>query len=115
MESHQASLRTACKTVGISRSSYDYQRDTMRDQVVIEELQRLAENYPTYGFQMMFDKLRQEGFEWNHKRVYRLYKALNLNLRRKRKKNGYLTDIQRNWLYRIGQIIHGLPISCLMH
>jgi putative transposase len=58
----------------------------MRDQVVIEELQRLAESYPAYGFQMMFDKLRQEGFAWNRKRVYRLYKALNLNLRRKGKR-----------------------------
>jgi len=84
--SHQASLRTACKIIGISRSSYDYEPDTTRDQVVIEALQRLAENYPAYGFQMMFDKLRQEGFTWNHKRVYRVYRALKLNLRRKGKK-----------------------------
>lgn len=72
--------------VGISRSSYAYEPDTTRDQVVIEALLRLAEDYPAYGFQMMFDKLRQEGFVWNHKRIYRLYRALKLNLRRKGKK-----------------------------
>lgn len=76
----------ASKLVGISRSSYDYEPDTQRDQVVIEALQRLAENHPGYGFQMMFDKLRQEGFTWNHKRVYRIYRVLKLNLRRKGKK-----------------------------
>ncbi len=35
---HQTSLRTACKVVGISRSSYAYEPDTTRDQVVIEAL-----------------------------------------------------------------------------
>lgn len=86
IRSHQASLRTACNVVGISRSSYAYEPDITRDMVVIEKLQCLAEDYPAYGFQMMFDKLRQEGFTWNHKRVYRIYRALKLNLRRKGKK-----------------------------
>ncbi len=83
---HQASLRTACNVVGLSRSSYKYEPDLTRDQVVIAALQRLAEDYPSYGFQMMFDKLRQEGLAWNHKRVYRIYRSLKLNLRRKGKK-----------------------------
>ncbi len=76
----------ACRTVGISRSLYDYEPDTTRGQPVIKALQRLAEDYPAYGFQMMFDKLKQDGYSWNHKRVYRIYKALKLNLRSKGKK-----------------------------
>lgn len=72
--------------VGISRSVYAYEPDIHRDQAIIEALQRLAETYPAYGFEKMFDKLRQEGFAWNHKRVYRIYKVLYLNLRRKGKK-----------------------------
>lgn len=72
--------------MGISRSLYAYEPDTTRDAVVVEALQRLAQAYPAYGFEKMFAKLRNEGFMWNHKRVYRIYKALNLNLRRKHKR-----------------------------
>lgn len=83
---HQLSQRSACKAINISRSSYAYEPDTERDRPVIEALQQLAEREPTYGFGLMFDTLRREGKPWNHKRVYRLYKLLKLNFRRKGKK-----------------------------
>lgn len=65
----------------MSRSSYQYEPDTEKDFPIIEALIRLADSYPAYGFQMMFNKLRQEGKLWNHKRVYRIYKALKLKSR----------------------------------
>lgn len=70
----------------MSRTSYRYEPDSERDNPVIDALLRLAEQYPAYGFQKMFDKIRQERHRWNHKRVYRIYKALKLHLRRKGKK-----------------------------
>jgi len=35
---------------------------------------------------MMYHHLRNEGKRWNHKKVYRIYLSLNMNLRRKHKK-----------------------------
>lgn len=47
---------------------------------------RLAESKPRWGFGLMFDWLRLHAYEWNHKRVYRVYRELELNLRIKPKK-----------------------------
>ena len=71
--------------MNLSRTSYRYRPDTQRDLPVIEALQRLAERYPAYGFSKLFLKIRREGHPWNHKRAYRVYCALKLNMRRKRK------------------------------
>ena len=34
----------------------------------------------------MFNRLRKQGYEWNHKHVYRVYKALELDFKRRTKK-----------------------------
>jgi len=49
-------------------------------------VQAVIERYPAYGFSKVFTKVRRAGYPWNHKRVYRVYCSLNLNLRRKGKK-----------------------------
>lgn len=86
-EVHQLSYRRACQLANVHRSGYYYRSTKIqRDQPVIDALQKLAENHPTYGFRKMFHRLRNEGYEWNHKKVYRVYKALNLNLKRKHKR-----------------------------
>ena len=42
------------------------------------------EKRPTIGFWVLFKRIRRAGFRWNHKRVYRVYKQANLNLRPKK-------------------------------
>jgi len=86
MQSYGLSERAACEVVGISRSVYHYQPDTTKDEAVIAAIQSVVERYPAYGFSKVFTVLRREGRPWNHKRIYRVYCALKLNLRRKGKK-----------------------------
>lgn len=81
----QVSVSRACKTIGISKSVF-YYCSVKDDTDVIEKLQELAENKPTRGFPYYFRRMRNEGHQWNHKRVKRVYNLLALNLRRKRKR-----------------------------
>lgn len=83
---HNLSIRTACKALSISRSVFHYQPDTRKDQPVIEALLALVDRYPRYGFGKLFPLIRRHGHRWNHKRVYRVYCSLGLNIRRKGKK-----------------------------
>lgn len=54
-----------------------------RDRSVAEAL---AEKKPGLGFWKLFRRLRRMGHDWKHKRVYRLYCLLKLNLRRRTKR-----------------------------
>ena len=80
------SIRQACKFFWISRTMFHYQRRLRDDCEVIDTLAKLVEQYPRYGFHKLFAVLRREGHPWNHKRVYRVYCQMKLNLRRKFKK-----------------------------
>lgn len=80
------SLRRACQALGLSRSVYAYRPDRSADDKVITVLQELAERFPERGFGKYFKVIRRRGHGWNHKRVHRIYCALNLNRRRTGKK-----------------------------
>lgn len=49
-------------------------------------LQELVERFPDRGFGKLFKLIRRRGHDWNHKRVWRVYRALGLNRRRVGKK-----------------------------
>lgn len=80
------SLRQACILFHISSSVYYYKAKRKDDDEVIGELSRLAELHSTWGFWMMYHRLRNLKYMWNHKRVYRVYCLMRLNMRNKRKK-----------------------------
>ena len=83
---YELSKRAACRVMGISRTSFSYSPDLTKDIPVIDALIQLAEDKPAYGFGLMYDMIKRQGKPWNHKRVYRVYKLLKLNLRRKYKR-----------------------------
>ena len=85
---HELSIRRACSAVGLSRSAwYRPAMDWLeRDRALAEALLTLAEQKPGLGFWKLYRRLRRAGHDWNHKRVYRVYCLLKLNLRRRTKK-----------------------------
>ena len=88
MAEHELSKVKACRSVKLSRSAYYRQtrENRDRDKAVIDALNDLVEKHPRWGFGLCFDTLRLNGFSWNHKRVHRVYKAMGLNLPRRKKR-----------------------------
>lgn len=56
------------------------------DREIIDCLLEIANKKLRWGFDKMFKWIRRKGYEWNHKRVRRIYCELQLNLRIKPKK-----------------------------
>jgi len=83
---HAMSIRKACAAFGVSRSYYAYRPTPRDDGEVVAALIELAERKPTWGFSKLFRVLRRQGHPWNHKRVWRVYCLLKMNLKRKGKK-----------------------------
>lgn len=86
MEEHSLSIRQACKAVRIPRSNYHYYSKEKNDIEIISSLKKLVEDYPSIGFWKCYHRLRRQGMNWNHKRVYRVYTKMHLNIRRREKK-----------------------------
>ena len=83
VERHGISIRLACATYSISESCYRYQPKLGGENALIADwLLRLTETHKRWGFGLCFLYLRNvKGYGWNHKRVYRIYRDLELNLR----------------------------------
>lgn len=81
------SKRRACRVTNISRTALAYQPTRNSDDDMLKKLLlQLADQHKRWGFGKMLEWLRLNGYDWNHKKVYRVYSELCLNLRIKPKK-----------------------------
>lgn len=85
---YSLSIRSVCELFRVSETCYRYQPVRCKEnQRIADWLVRLTDNQRNWGFGLCFLFLRNvKGFTWNHKRVYRIYRELELNLRIKPKK-----------------------------
>ena len=83
IQKYSISLRLASRCFGISTSQIYYKyKNKPENEIIADWLIRLTTTYKKWGFGSCFLHLRhQKGFTWNHKRVYRIYRELELNLR----------------------------------
>ena len=88
VETKGVSIELACRAFKISESCYRYERKLNEENKKVEDwLLRLTDNNRNWGFGLCYLYLRNvKGFKWNHKRIYRVYKELELNLRIKPRK-----------------------------
>lgn len=78
------SQRRACVLVGGWRSTARYRSRRQDPTDLIGRLRELALARPRCGYRLLGDFLRDEGYVVNHKRLFRLYKAEELALPRRR-------------------------------
>lgn len=81
-------MTALCQMIGVSRAGF-YRSRTPRTVVPVEmelrdEMQRIALEFPAYGYRRITAELRRRGFEVNHKRVLRLMREDNLLCLRRR-------------------------------
>ena len=86
----ELSERRACDVLQQPRMTQRYKpKQPDRDKLLVAAMKRFACKYPRYGYRFITAKLRQDGWQVNHKRVQRLWRkeGLQVPYRRKIKKS----------------------------
>lgn len=85
------SERRACALLGATRATVQYHARAGRDDTVRARIIELAQAHPRYGYRRIWALLRREGRMVNRKRVQRLWRAAQLQVRkspRRRRRRG---------------------------
>jgi putative transposase len=72
--------------VKLPRSTYQYRLKPKDDHQIEQELEELVAKHPAIGLWQCHYRIRNRGMIWNHKRLRRVYRKMNLNIRRRARK-----------------------------
>ena len=85
-EGHGVSHRRACGLIDLGRSTLYYVSQRKDDRALRMRLRELAAALPRFGYRRLYVILRREGWQINHKRVYRLYGEEGMSVRTKKRR-----------------------------
>lgn len=87
-KAHQLPITRACAGVGLSRAAYYRPRidRSEKDAPVVAVLNEAVSRNGRWGFWLSYDWLRTAGYPFNHKRCWRVYCQMGLNLPRRKKR-----------------------------
>jgi putative transposase len=87
VQEHQLSKAKACRIAGLSRAALNRKPMDrgLRDAPLVEALNVVIERHSRWGFWKCVQRLRDQGYPWNHKRIHRVYCLMKLNLSRRAK------------------------------
>lgn len=82
-DQYDLTISLVCEVFSISQTCYRYQpKLSTENEEIADWLLRLTSTHKRWGFGLCFYYLRNvKGHVWNHKRIYRIYRELELNLR----------------------------------
>lgn len=77
------SERRACNAIGCCRMTMRYQSTRPDDRDLRDRMTALAHERRRFGYRRLHVLLRREGYEVNHKKLFRLYREEKLTVRRR--------------------------------
>ena len=80
----KVSERKACRIMRLSRSTARYQGRPRASDEFATALRALANQHLGVGYRQLYKRMRRAGWLINHKRVYRIYREMALQQRRKK-------------------------------
>lgn len=82
------SIRSACRILGLQQSTFFYRPSRIRDDAPLKQkIREVIEKHQDHGRPMLVWRLRERhGVTDNHKRIYRLYKELGLQIGKRSRK-----------------------------
>lgn len=83
---HSISIRKACAALKLPRNTFSYTLKDKQDDRLIEALTDLVSKHVSIGFWQSYYRIRKNGILVNHKKLYRIYTEMKLNLRRRTRK-----------------------------
>lgn len=98
-----------CRVLRLARSSYYYRSQRADDSELRSAVGEEAAEWPAYGYRRITNELRRKGWVVNEKKVRRLMREMNLQVRRKGPRRA--TTDSRHHLTRYPNLIMGLEIT----
>ncbi|WP_375371942.1 IS3 family transposase [Bordetella holmesii] len=92
MTERSMGVTRACGLVGISRSLFAYESTRSGDAALTERMKEMAVAKRRYGYRRIHVLLRREGWQANHKRIWRLYSLAGLSVRKRKRKRIAATE-----------------------
>jgi len=77
-------VQKACQMLDYPRSSYYYMPKVKEEsQCLKQAIQTVAGEWPTYGYRRITEQLNRQGWQVNHKRVYRFMRQMGIQMIKK--------------------------------
>ncbi len=108
MDRHGLSERRASELAALHKSVFQYQKQERGDEVLRRRLGELANERRRFGYWRLGILLAREGFEVNHKKLFRLYRKLRKGSAQQALTADQSTERNRNGFYAGTARIRGL-------